>query len=137
MEKNTNNKDPKKFALGQRIVRARNKVHLNQQKLSDITHMSTNQISAYENGKKGISLESLATIAKATNASLDELYFGTPEEKIITPATNVGELIVNCIDALHKESVLSVVKSPKNNRGLLENSYIDRLRFVKYSDLII
>lgn len=92
--------------IGKRIRNAREKLNLSQYQLYEKTGISTTQISAYENGKKCIGLQSLAKIASALNLSLDDLYYGTASHKPISSSVNNGELIVNCVHALYEQGVI-------------------------------
>ena len=110
--------------MGQRLKNAREKANLTQFELYEMTQISTTQISSYENGRKSIGLESLAKIAIATKASMDELYFGTSPS---SRATSKGELIVNCVDALFKEGV--IVSLPKG----VYNDFVSESEEMYYS----
>lgn len=93
--------------LGSRIKTTREKVGMTQHDLYKKTGISTTQISAYENGKKSIGLQTLAKISCALGVSIDYIYYGSEELKPITSSTNKGELIINCITALFDLGVVS------------------------------
>ena len=82
--------------LGKRIKSIREKVKLTQHELYEKTGISTTQLSAYENGKKSIGLQTIAKIAKALGTTIDYIYYGSNEMKPISSSINKGELIVNC-----------------------------------------
>lgn len=94
--------------LGQRLKKAREDAKMTQFQLYEKTGISTTQISAYENGNKGIGLETLSKIAIATGKSMDELYIGSENMKPITSAKDEGEMIVNCINALFDVGVVQL-----------------------------
>ena len=104
--------------LGKRIRDIRTKAKMTQSDLHEKTGISTTQLSAYENGKKSIGLQTIAKIAKALNVTIDDIYYGSPESRPIYSASNEGELIVNCIYALY---ILGVVC---NNYHEKYNEYV-------------
>lgn len=77
--------------LGERIRKARENANLSQYNLHDLTDISVTQISAYENGKRNIGLQSLYKIARATGKTMDELYEGKKRMSLlIKPKTKVS-----------------------------------------------
>lgn len=122
--------------LGNRIRDARKKANITQSTLSSRTGISITQLSAYENGKRGISLDSLARIAKATNTTIDELYWGNKETRMITSAINKAELIVNCITALFDENVIHAY-STCTRAYSFEQELVDYITFAKYESIIV
>lgn len=102
-------------SVGLRIKKRREELGMTQDKLSDLTDISTTQISAYENNRKQIGLFSLGKIASALETTIDELYFGKPSERPLTSALNEGELIINCVYSLYKHDVLSLKQHEESN----------------------
>ena len=117
--------------IGQRIKKARLDSNLSQYELSQKTGISTTQISSYENGKRAIGLNNLASIAQATNKSLDEFCFGNSSEKPVASARNRGELIVNCFLALIEEGVVSSFETNDFYNGKQCEIYV-----AKYFDIL-
>ena len=77
--------------LGERIRKAWENANLSQYNLHDLTDISVTQISAYENGKRNIGLQSLYKIARATGKTMDELYEGKKRMSLlIKPKTKVS-----------------------------------------------
>lgn len=63
------------YALGGRIRSAREEKHLTQEQLGEICSLSTAHIGHIERGTRTPSVETLCTIAKVLNVSLDKLLF--------------------------------------------------------------
>lgn len=123
--------------LGKRIRQAREKLNMSQFQLHEKTGISTTQISTYENGKKGVGIHVLAKIAPALGLSLDELYYGTADHRPISTATNVGELIVNCIFALYEQGVICSLCHVRENEFVgigLEYTY--KIGFDAFADVL-
>lgn len=126
-------KEANEIELGKRIRSAREKLNMSQHELYRKTNISTTQISAYENGKKNIGLHSLAKIAEALHLSLDELYFGQPSSKPINRASNEGELVVNCVNALFEKEVVKMMPHEEQNDPYGEVRLVYDIGFSKYS----
>ncbi|MCI8336229.1 MAG: helix-turn-helix transcriptional regulator [Peptococcaceae bacterium] len=60
-------------AIGLRIKKARKKAKITQEVLASKVYVSTNFINSIERGSKGMSLETLASIANALSVSVDDL----------------------------------------------------------------
>lgn len=118
--------------LGKRIKNAREEAKLTQHQLYEMTGISTTQISAYENGNKSIGLQSLAKIAFAVNKTIDELYYGSINNRAVSTAKNVGELVVNCIYALHKEEVVMNMYVEDENSFEYGKKYHKEIRINKF-----
>lgn len=108
-------KDEENIKLGIRIKNARESANMTQFALYEKTGISTAQISAFENGRRSIGLQSLSKISNALGKTMDEIYNGGYEDRPISSATNKGELIVNCVDALFEEGVISYLYKEKVN----------------------
>ena len=122
-------------AIGDRIKEIREKKHISQDKLAELSGVTNTTISAYENHKKRIGLANLASIAKGLDITIDVLYYGAEEEAPITKAAgDLGKKIVNCVFELYKENVLyDISKDALDDSVEWEvNSYSRPLRkFVK------
>ena len=92
--------------IGKNIKQARTGAGLTQRELSERSHISTTQLSAYENSKQLPGLTNLAVIANALNTSIDYLYYGDSSESFITSASSKGKAIANCIFNLWNQGVL-------------------------------
>ena len=92
--------------IGKRIKKRRQELNMSQRQLSEETGISVQQISEYENAKKNIGLFTIDKIARALELSIDEIIHGPSSRKPIESAKNVGEMIVNCVDALYQERVV-------------------------------
>ena len=98
--------------IGRRIRKVRRDQNATQQQFSEEVYITPNFLSEIENGKKGLSCETLYNICEAQQISADFLLFGTekeeksPSETIIETASdlNVKELgvVTNYLDALKK-----------------------------------
>ena len=122
--------------IGKRLKDAREKAKLTQYQLEKQTGISSSQISAFENGRKSIGLQSLSKIALATNCTMDEIYFGSPSSKPVNSAINKGELVVNCAVALFYEGVIQYCLIEKENNYQIEPNYFYAMQFGKYCDII-
>ena len=98
------------IAIGRRIKEIREKNHISQEKLAELSGVTNTTISAYENHKKHIGLANLASIAKGLNVTIDVLYYGTEEEAPIGKANgDLGKKVINCIFELYKENVVQAI----------------------------
>ena len=123
--------------MGERIKDAREKVNMTQHELYEKTGISTTQISAYENGKKSIGLQTLANIANALNVSIDELYSGSATKKPINKACNKGELITNCIVALYEAKVITALPRGRENKHVeMGMKYYYSIAFYDFVDIL-
>lgn len=78
--------------LGERIRYYRTKTGLSQEKLAEIIDVSFQHISNIENGKKGLSLESIINIAHALSTSPDQLLIDSlPQNK-----NDLNSLLLDC-----------------------------------------
>ncbi|MBQ4254629.1 MAG: helix-turn-helix transcriptional regulator [Bacilli bacterium] len=130
-------KEISQLELGKRIKSAREKLNMSQFSLYEKTGISTTQISAYENGKKSLGLQTLAKIASALGLSLDELYYGSASSKPISASANKGELIVNCIYALYEEGVIRpLIRQEVNEYVGMGAEYYYRIGFSEFVDVL-
>ena len=123
--------------LGKRIKSIREKVKLTQHDLYEKTGISTTQLSAYENGKKSIGLQTIAKIAKALGTTIDYIYYGSNEMKPISSSINKGELIVNCVSALFDEGVIkALIREDENKYVPMGAGYYYQIGFSEYLDIL-
>lgn len=121
------------FKLGERIREARLEAKLTQANMHEITGISITQLSNYENGSRNIGIDNLSLIAKATNKTIDEIYFGSTAKKPIVSSFSDGELIVNCVTALFEKGVIGLLMQEEINENTynqLQFSY--KLAFMNY-----
>lgn len=102
--------------VGKNIRAARKERGWTQQQLSNMARISSSQLSAFENGKKLPSLDSLARLGRALNVSLDELYYGAMDEAFLHNVGSEGRAIVNSLAKLHEARVL-VCANNRNTEG--------------------
>ena len=93
--------------IGRHIREARKKKGWTQQRLSDATGVTTSAISAYENGLKTPSLDTLDRFARALESTLDLLCYGNESEAFIERAGSSGRIVANCINELWSHHVLA------------------------------
>lgn len=126
------NNNKEMIELGKRIKNAREDAGLTQDQLHLRSKISITQISSFENGKRNIGLRSLHAIARALGKTMDELYDGSIEQRPVSSAKNIGELVVNCIDALFREQVISVIQVENIDQHNFQPTYEDVIWFTKY-----
>ena len=123
--------------IGKRIRAIREKANMTQHDLFLKTDISTTQISAYENGKKSIGLQTIAKIATALNTTIDCIYYGPEESKPISKAMNKGELIANCISSLFDLNVVCYLSHEDDNPYVPEGfSYYYKIGFNEYAEIL-
>lgn len=122
--------------LGLRIRKAREGAGMTQNDLHFATGISITQISAYENGKRSIGIKTLSKIAHATGKTMDEIYEGGMETEPINRATNKGELIANCIDALCTEGVLALDIHEVIKLNDFDSGLFLRVGFANYEEIL-
>jgi len=69
-----------KFSIGQRIRDYRVKNHYTQAQFAELIDISINFLSGIENGKKGMSQETICKLCEQFNLSADYLLFGKEEQ---------------------------------------------------------
>lgn len=105
--------------IGARIKERRKKVGISQAQLAEIVFLSTKYISQVERGVRHLSLDSMAEIAVALDASVDMLLFDKhyPEtEKNIFEILTFGDFNKNEQDALME--IVSAVKTIIRNHNI-------------------
>lgn len=95
-------------ALGERIRKARKKMHLTQEQLAEACDLSTAHIGHIERGTRALSIESLIAISRILNASTDYLLLdiSNPTDKTITSVLNA----INNTDKDKYNRFYSVIK---------------------------
>ncbi|WP_081668209.1 helix-turn-helix domain-containing protein [Butyrivibrio sp. MC2013] len=111
-----------KVFIGSNIKKARIKKKMTQMELANDCFTTNTVISAYENGKKMPSLDTIANISRALDVSIDSLYFGSEENAIITRPAKKGRKIVNCFKYLFDQSIIG----SSGNREGYSKLYITR-----------
>ncbi len=101
--------------IGKNIKTIRNLKGLTQQNLADKCGFSNTTLSAYENGNKKPSLDTIATIAKELGVSIERLYYGDESSSFINSAPNTGRKIVNSFYFLWEQEVISY------NQGIISS----------------
>ena len=96
--------------IGMNIQAIRAEKGLKQRAVAEAAHISTPQLSAYENGRKMPSLTTLANIAQALGVNIDTLYYGDEDRAFINRASSRGRAIVNSIFKLWEEGAIGGVK---------------------------
>lgn len=101
--------------IGMNIRDMRNEKKMTQRQLADIAHISTTQLSAYENGKQLPGLVTIAEIASALGASIDELCYGDSSESFIRSSSSEGMAIVNSLAKLYLSGLISDLERINND----------------------
>lgn len=111
--------------IGRRIKKARIESQMTQDELHNLTDISITQISAYENGKRNIGLQSLYKIAKATNKTMDELYAGSLSTKTTANLYDEIDLVTNYLAFLVEKRIISCKLKGGNvcNCGIIKKDY--------------
>lgn len=123
--------------IGKRIKKARIDSQMTQVELHHLTDISITQISAYENGKRNIGLQSLYKIAQATNKTMDELYAGNIKSKIPGNGLEDIDLATNYLAFLVEKRIISCKLKEGNvcNYGTLQTDY--EIVFLDYYDALL
>ena len=95
-----------KSEIGQRIRQLRMLNDYTQAKFAELIDISINFLSEIENGKKGLSQDTLAKICKKLNTSADYILFGikTKQNSLIDTANSLSteeiETLIHYLDSL-------------------------------------
>lgn len=95
-----------KLKIGQRVRQLRILNDYTQAKFAELIDISINFLSEIENGKKGLSQDTLAKICKQLNTSADYILFGvkTKQDSLIDMANALSieeiETIIRYLDSL-------------------------------------
>lgn len=71
-----------KLAIGERIRKVRTDMGLSREQLSEILNISALFLGFIECGQRGMSLDTLCSLCKATNVSADYYLFGKTENNL-------------------------------------------------------
>lgn len=85
--------------LGKNIKRLRLLRGLSQENLADDLQKSVNFISLVENGKTGLSVQSLVDICNALNVDINSLFL----DIVMTPKTDLDTFIINSLSSFNQE----------------------------------
>ena len=104
--------DQSQYEIGQRIREIRKMNARTQMQFSEDVYITPNFLSELENGKKGLSCETLYNICETQKVSADYLLFGEKEPKksksdtIIETASEMNayelDVVIKYLDALRK-----------------------------------
>ncbi len=95
-----------KELIGNNIREARKAKKWSQMDLANKSGYPNTLISAYENGKRSPSLDTLADIASALEVSIDQLYYGNGNIAFLNEKGDKGNQIVNSICMLMSKEVI-------------------------------
>lgn len=104
--------------VGKRIKENRELRKLSQEKLAELTNLSTNHIARLEGGTRKPSLDTLAVIAQELNVNIDTLLVGNQEPRDSDYSQDVLYLLSDCT-SFEKRVIMDVAKSVK--KSLIEN----------------
>ena len=105
--------EPDYKAIGNRIKQARKKLKITQEKLAEMTDLSTSHMSHIENGKTKVSLPSLILIANALHTTVDSLLHDNIEASYEAFDKDFRDLIKDCT-VKEKEAIYQVSVQIKN-----------------------
>jgi len=81
--------------IGSRVKEFRRRVHFTQENLAEHTNLSAKFIGSLENGRKGVSVDTLIGIADALGATADLLLHGNLDSEIAVHVCEFAELIID------------------------------------------
>ena len=105
--------EPDYKSIGNRIKQARKKLGITQEKLSEITEVSTSHMSHIESGKTKVSLPSLILIANALHTTVDSLLHDNIEASYEAFDKDFRDLIEDCT-VKEKEIIFQASVQVKN-----------------------
>lgn len=88
--------------IGRRICSLRKASSYSQAQLAEIIGKSDNYVSELENGKKGMSQDTLCVLCQTFNVTADYILFGNP-------GPNWSEIIISCSSNLQTEQLSNVI----------------------------
>lgn len=100
--------------IGKRIQNYRKEKKITQEQLANMVELSIPQISYIENGKSGLSLESLVNIATALDASVDDILFGYRVQSNDRLYDYYANLMTGCSDT-NKQIIIDTSKALKES----------------------
>jgi len=81
--------------IGSRVRKFRRKAHFTQENLAEHTNLSVKYIGSLENGRKGVSINTLIEIADALGATADLLLLGNLDSEIAVHVCEFAEIIID------------------------------------------
>lgn len=96
-------------SIGKNIKAFREAAGKTQREVANAANIPSSQISAYETGARTPNIDTLASIAKALNKSIDELYYGKSTKTATLPDGSTGRLVVDCILNLFQNDIIGSV----------------------------
>lgn len=93
--------------IGKRLVYARKAKGYTQEKLADLTNLSTKMISAAENGHKAMRPENIIKICECLSISADYLLFGESENLSIMAEDHK----INRLSTQQKEALSNIIEN--------------------------
>lgn len=111
-------------AIGVRIKVARIKAELTQERLAELTDLSTTHMSNIEKGSAKISLPTMVNIANILGVTLDDLMCDNVSKAKIQFADEVAEIFNDCNEyelRILKDSAMSLKDALRRNNWLLTN----------------
>ena len=97
---------------GKSIRSARNDKGWSQTKLAEVSGIQNTLISAYETGRKEPGVHTLATLARALEVPMEQLYYGDENVAFLTRESDEGHVIVNCISKLFELGIIDDCMAP-------------------------
>lgn len=105
--------------LGKTIKTIRGEKNLTQEKLAELTNMSTTHISNIENGKAKVSLETILNISRMLEYSIEELISGDIHKSFNKTKSQFKSIISDCNYyelKIINDVVLTLINSLRKNK---------------------
>ena len=100
-------------AIGKRVRRFRNALHITQAELGERAQVEPSNISHIERGATKVSLPTLLKIANTLHVSLDDLVYDSIENNRHISNKEINGLLLDCSDGELK-AIAEMVKSTKS-----------------------
>lgn len=100
--------------IGQRIKTLRKKQNLSQEQLAEKVWISTTHMSHIETASTKLSLPVLVDIAKALDASVDEILFGNTPNHLKFYENDIAAILRSCTEE-EAELLINILKDVKNH----------------------
>ena len=128
--------------IGENIKKIRKEKDITQAELSDACGFAITALSAYENGHRNPSLETVAKIAKKLEVSIDHIYYGDPNITFIEAEEDEGRKIVNAIYHLWEKGIIDyqgdILRSVVSCAWYYKNCEREKGRIrVEYNDIFV
>lgn len=105
--------------LGAQLRRARNNQNLSQDRLAEITGLSSRYIAKIEKGEVNPSFEVLSTLKKALSISFDAML-NPPDEQVEADIQEIAELYRRCPEP-GRRLILVAIRAVKNELMDMDN----------------